>query len=44
MRKQILAILGVIYENLSRQPKLVTKHSIEQVLKYAVLSKYRLIQ
>lgn len=28
MRKQILAILAVIYENLSRQPKLVTKYAI----------------
>lgn len=44
MKKQILAILAVIYENLSRQPKLVTKYAIESNLKQAVLGNYSLIE
>ena len=44
IKKQILAILAVIYENLSRQPKLVTKYAIESNLKQAVLGNYSLIE
>lgn len=44
MKKQILAILAVIYENLSRQPKLVSKYAIEVHLKNAILGNYSLIE
>lgn len=44
MRKQILAILAVIYENLSRQPKLVLKYTIENNLKQAILGNYCLVE
>lgn len=44
IKKDILAILGVIYENLSRQPKLVSKYAIESNLKQAVLGNYKLIE
>jgi hypothetical protein len=37
-------VLAVLYENLSRQPKLVSKYAIEGHLKEAVLSNYRLIE
>lgn len=43
MRNQILAIVAVIYENLSRQPKLISKYSLETSLKQVVLGNYRLI-
>lgn len=44
IRKQILAILAVIYENLSRQPKLISKYALETDLKMAVLGNYKLIE
>ncbi len=44
IKNQILAILAVIYENLSRQPKLVTKYNIEMNLKQAILGNYSLIE
>jgi len=43
MRNQILAIVAVIYENLSRQPKLISKYALEISLKQVVLGNYRLI-
>ena len=43
IKDNILAILSVIYENLSRQPKLVAKYSIQKELKQAVLGSYQLI-
>ena len=39
-----LAILGVIYENLCRQGRLVNKYGLEQPLKAAILGNYSLIQ
>ena len=44
LKNDILAILAVIYENLSRQPKLIHKYSIESNLKQAVLGNYCLIE
>jgi hypothetical protein len=43
-RKDILAILAVIYENLSRQGRLVNKYSITNDLKRALLQNYELIE
>jgi hypothetical protein len=42
-RKDILAILAVIYENLSRQGRLVNKYNITNDLKRALLQNYELI-
>ena len=36
-KNNILAILSVIYENFSRQPKLIKKYGMEERLKYSVL-------
>lgn len=44
IKKQILAILAVVYENLSRQFKLVTKYAIENNIKQAILGNYNLIE
>ena len=44
MKDQILAILAAVYENLSRQPKLLTKYGIKTTLKEAVLGNYKLIE
>lgn len=44
MKNQILAILAVIFENLSRQTKLVRKYDLENYLKQAVLESYSLIE
>lgn len=43
-RKDILAILAVIYENLSRQGRLVNKYNITNDLKKALLQNYELIE
>lgn len=43
-RKDILAILAVIYENLSRQGRLVNKYNITSDLKRALLQNYELIE
>lgn len=43
-KKDILAILAVIYENLSRQGRLVNKYSITSELKRALLQNYQLIE
>jgi len=43
-RKDILAILAVIYENLSRQGRLVNKYNITNDLKRALLQNYELIE
>lgn len=43
-RKDILAILAVIYENLSRQGRLVNKYNITNDLKRAILQNYELIE
>lgn len=43
-RKDILAILAVIYENLSRQGRLVNKYNITNDLKKALLQSYELIE
>lgn len=42
-RRDILAILGVLYENLSRQIKLIEKYEMVNTLKNAVLTSYCLI-
>ena len=42
-KKDILAILAVIYENLSRQGRLVNKYNITNDLKRALLQNYELI-
>lgn len=42
-RKNILAILGVIYENLSRQVKLVQKYELMDAFKSSLLGVYGLI-
>ena len=42
-RKDILAILAVIYENLSKQTRLVNKYNITNDLKRALLQNYELI-
>lgn len=44
IRDQILAVVAVIYENLARQPKLITKYSLQTSLKEVVLGNYRLVQ
>lgn len=43
-RKDILAILAVIYENLSRQGRIVNKYNITNDLKKALLQSYELIE
>jgi len=43
-RKDILAILAVIYENLSRQGRLVNKYNITNDLRRALLQNYELIE
>lgn len=42
-KRNILAILGVLYENLSRQLKLLEKYSMVDTLKNAILGTYSLI-
>ena len=42
-RRDILAILAVIYENLTRQVKLLQKYTMMETLKTAILSSYSLI-
>lgn len=42
-KKDILAILSVIYENFSRQGRLVNKYSMTSTLKTALLENYSLI-
>ena len=42
-KKDILAILAVIYENLSKQGRLVNKYNITNELKRALLTQYDLI-
>lgn len=43
-KKDILAILSVIYENFSRQGRLVNKYSMTSTLKTALLENYSLIE
>lgn len=43
-RKDILAILAVIYENFSRQGRLVNKYSMTSTLKTSLLENYSLIE
>jgi len=43
-KKDILAILAVIYENFSRQGRLVNKYSMTDTLKTSLLENYSLIQ
>ena len=43
-RKQILAVLGVIYENASRQAKLLKKLDLVREFKTAVLSNYHIVE
>jgi len=43
-KKDILAILAVIYENFSRQGRLVNKYSMTNTLKTSLLENYSLIQ
>ena len=43
-KNNIMAILGVIYENFSRQPKLIRKYSMEENLKSSLLRSYYLIE
>jgi hypothetical protein len=43
-RKDILAILSVIYENLSRQGRLVNKYAMMPNLKTSLLENYSLIE
>lgn len=43
-RKQILAVLGVIYENTSRQAKLLKKLDLVREFKAAVLSNYHIVE
>lgn len=42
-RKDILAILSVIYENFSRQGRLVNKYNMSSMLKTSLLENYSLI-
>jgi hypothetical protein len=42
-RKDILAILAVIYENLSKQGRLINKYNITNDLKKALVQNYELI-
>lgn len=44
LKSHILAILSVIFENLSRQSKLVSKYGMQESLKKAVLEGYSLIE
>jgi|JI6StandDraft_1071083.scaffolds.fasta_scaffold55994_2 hypothetical protein len=43
-RRDILAILAVIYENFSRQGRLVNKYTMTDTLKRALLENYALIE
>jgi hypothetical protein len=43
-KKDILAILAVIYENLSRQGRLIAKYNVTNELKGALLHNYHLIE
>ena len=43
-RKQILAVLGVIYENTSRQAKLLKKLELVREFKAVVLSNYHIVE
>ena len=43
-RKDILAILAVVYENFSRQGRLVNKYSMTGSLKASLLENYSLIE
>ena len=43
-KKDILAILAVIYENFSRQGRLVNKYSMTETLKTSLLENYSLIE
>jgi hypothetical protein len=43
-RKDILAILSVIYENFSRQGRLVNKYNMIATLKTSLLENYALIE
>ena len=43
-RKQILAVLGVIYDNASRQAKLLRKLNLVPQFKAAVLSNYHIVE
>lgn len=43
-RKQILAVLGVIYESTSRQAKLLKKLELVREFKAAVLSNYHIVE
>ena len=43
-RKDILAILAVIYENFSRQGRLVNKYSMTATLKTSLLENYTLVE
>ncbi len=43
-RKDILAILSVIYENFSRQGRLVNKYNMSGMLKTSLLENYSLIE
>lgn len=43
-RKDILAIIAVIYENFSRQGRLVNKYNMTDALKTALLENYSLIE
>ena len=42
-RRNILAILGVLFENLSRQVKLLEKYQMVDTLKKAIINPYALI-
>jgi len=43
-KKDILAILSVIYENFSRQGRLVNKYNMTDMLKRSLLENYYLIE
>ena len=43
-RKQLLAILGVLYSNFSRQSGLIRELKVEKAFKEAILSNYPLIE
>jgi hypothetical protein len=42
-KNQIMAILSVIYNNLSSQPRLIKKLNVEKELKNALMTNYYLI-
>ena len=43
MKDSILAVLGVVYENLSRQGRLLNKFGMVKEFKRVVLANYRLV-